>query len=164
VAIAIIVILAAIAIPSYLHMMDKARRSAVVAEFANLATVLQTFQTDWGSYPVAAAGPQVISSSSSGVYRELTSEGSGAALINVPGAKTAHDDPAPIVYIGASALASMTNPFVPSGSAHQYLYATDALGTRWVLYARLGERASAPYLVRRDSASTVAESAAEPAP
>ncbi|MHB8071047.1 MAG: type II secretion system protein [Candidatus Cryosericum sp.] len=164
VALGILIILLAIAIPSYFAMMNKARRSAVIDEFANLATVLQTFQTDWGRYPVAAAGPQVISSSSSGIYKELTTEGTGAALINVAGAKTVHGDDGPVVYIGAASLASMINPFVPSGSAFQYSYATNVAGTRWALYVRLGESTAAKYLVRTDHTSSVVESDAEPAP
>ncbi|MHB8107577.1 MAG: type IV pilin protein [Candidatus Cryosericum sp.] len=163
VALGILIILLAIAIPSYFAMMNKARRSAVIDEFANLATVLQTFQTDWGRYPVAV-GPQVISSSSSGIYRELTTEGTGVAQINVAGAKTVHGDDGPIAYMGAASLASMTNPFVPSGSVFQYTYATDAAGARWVLYVKLGESAAAKYLVRTDRTSSVVESIAEPAP
>lgn len=162
VAIAIIIILVAIAVPSYLRMMDKACRSAVVAEFANLATVLETFYTDWGEYPLASAGSQAIASNDTGVYRELTTEGSGAALTNVTGARTVHDDPAPVVYIGAGALSSMTNPFVASSSDPQYRYATNAAGTAWVLYARMGTSGSARYLVRTDRQSGIVESATEP--
>ncbi|MBA4365948.1 MAG: hypothetical protein C0398_08140 [Coprothermobacter sp.] len=162
VAIAIIIILAAIAIPSYLKMMDKARRSAVVAEFANLATVLETFHTDWGHYPLAAAGSQAIALNDSGVYRELTTEGSGVALTNVAGAKTVHGDTAPIVYIGAGALSSMTNPFVASSSDPQYRYATNEAGTTWVLYVKMGTSGSARYLVRTDRQSGIVESATEP--
>jgi len=161
VAIAIIIILAAIAIPSYLRMMDKARRSAVVAEFANLATVLETFNTDWGHYPLAAA-PQVITASSTGVFAELTTEGSGTAITNVAGARTVHDDPAPIVYIGAAALSSMTNPFVWSLAGPQYTYDSDTDGRHWLLYVCMGEDTDDRYLVRRDGTSTVTESASQP--
>jgi type II secretory pathway pseudopilin PulG len=162
VAIAIIIILAAIAIPSYLKMMDKARRSAVVAEFANLATVLETFNTDWGHYPLTAGGPEAIASNGSVVFKELTTEGSGIAVTNVAGARTAHDDPAPIVYIGAAALTSMTNPFVRSLAGPQYTYDSDTDGRRWLLYVCMGEDADDRYLVRRDGSSTVTESATQP--
>lgn len=162
VAIAIILILLAIAIPSYFRMMDKARRSAVVAEFTNLATVLETFNTDWGHYPLAAAGPQVITASSTGVFAELTTDGSGSALTNVAGAITVHGDAAPIVYIGAAALSSMTNPFVRSLAGPQYTYESDTAGGHWLLYVRMGEDTDDRYLVRRDSASTVTESLEQP--
>jgi len=162
VTIGIIIILAAIAIPSYFRMMDKARRSAVVAEFANLATVLETFNTDWGHYPLAALGSQAIALSDTGVYCELTTEGSGAALTNVAGAKTVHGDAAPIVYIGAGALSSMTNPFVASTSDPQYRYATDEAGSAWVLYVKMGTSGAARYLVRTDRQSGIVESATEP--
>jgi len=161
VTIGIIIILAAIGIPSYLKMMDKARRSVVVAEFTNLATVLGTFQTDWGHYPLPAAAPQVITASSTGVFAELTTEGSGA-VTNVDGARTVHDDAAPIVYIGAGALSSMTNPFVRSLAGPQYTYESDTAGGHWLLYVRMGEDTDDRYLVRRDSASTVTESAEQP--
>jgi len=162
VVIAIIIILAAIAIPSYLRMMDKARRSAVVAEFANLATVLETFHTDWGHYPLAAPGSEAIALNGTVVYRELTTVGSGVALTNVAGARTVHGDAAPIVYIGAGALSSMTNPFVGSTSDPQYRYATNVAGTSWVLYVRMGASGSARYLVRTDRQSGIVESATEP--
>ncbi len=162
VAVAIIIILAAIAIPSYLRMMDKARRSAVVAEFANLATVLETFNTDWGHYPPAAAGSQAIASDDTIVYRELTAEGSGTALTNVAGARTVHGDAAPIVYIGAGALSSMTNPFVTSTSDPGYRYATNAAGSVWILYVRMGTSGSARYLVRTDRQPGIVESETEP--
>jgi len=163
VAIAIILILLAIAIPSYFKMMDKARRSAVVAEFTNLAAVLETFNTDWGHYPLPAAAPQVITASGTSVFAELTAEGSGA-VTNVAGAKTLHDDAAPIVYIGAAALSSMTNPFVVGASGPQYRYATDVAGTTWVLYVKMGTSETAKYLVRTSNRSSIVESAAEPTP
>jgi type II secretory pathway pseudopilin PulG len=162
VAIAIIIILVAIAIPSYSSMMNKARRSAVVAEFANLATVLGTFERDWGHYPLAAAGCQGIAPNDTRVFRELTTEGSAAALTNVAGAKTIHGDAAPIVYIGAAALSSMTNPFVTSTSDPQYRYATDGAGTAWVLYVRMETSETASYLVCTDRYSSIVESAVEP--
>jgi len=162
VAIAIIIILAAIAIPSYLRMMDKAKRAAVIAEFANLATVLETFNTDWGHYPPPAAAPQAITATSTGVFAELTTKGSGA-VTNVAPARTLHDDPAPIVYIGAGALSSMTNPFVQSLAGPQYTYDSDTAGRHWLLYVCMGEDTDDRYLVRRDGASTVTESAVEPA-
>lgn len=162
VAIAIIVILVAIAIPSYAGMMNKARRSAVIAELSNLATVLETFRTDWGHYPVASGSAQTISSSVTVVFRELTTEGAGTAVTNVAGAKTIHGDAAPIVYIGAAALSSMTNPFAASTSGPQYRYATDAGGTSWILYVRMGTSGTAAYLMRSDRQSGIVESAVEP--
>ena len=166
VAIGIIIILAAIAIPVYGRMMDKARRSAVVSEFTNLATVLETFYTDWGHYPLpdplSAVGSQAIASNDTGVFRELTIEGSGTALTNVAGAKTVNGDAAPIVYIGAGALSSMSNPFVRSLAGPQYRYATNAAGTAWVLYVKMGTSGAAWYLVRADHQSGVVESAVEP--
>jgi len=161
VTVAIIILLAAIAIPVYGRMMDKARRSTVVAEFANLATVLETFNTDWGHYPLPVGAPQVITASGTPVFAELTIEGSGA-VTNVAGAKTVHGDAAPIVYIGAGALSRMTNPFVRSVAGPQYTYESDTAGTHWLLYVRMGEDTHDRYLVRRDAASTMTESVDQP--
>jgi type II secretory pathway pseudopilin PulG len=41
--IAIIIILAAIAIPNYLRMTDRARRSRVAGDFASIATALEAY-------------------------------------------------------------------------------------------------------------------------
>ena len=47
VVIAIIIILAAIAIPNYLSMTARAKRSRVASDFAALATAFETYRTDW---------------------------------------------------------------------------------------------------------------------
>ena len=55
VVIAIIIILAAIAIPNYLTMTARAKKSRVASDFAAIATALETYRTDWNTYPVKAA-------------------------------------------------------------------------------------------------------------
>jgi type II secretion system protein G len=54
VVIAIIIILAAIAIPNYLKMTERAKKSRVAADFGALALALESYKTDWGTYPVIA--------------------------------------------------------------------------------------------------------------
>lgn len=51
--IAIIIILAAVAIPNYLNMTERARKAAIESDLKALATALETYQTDWGTYPDA---------------------------------------------------------------------------------------------------------------
>jgi len=51
--IAIIIILAAIAIPNYLRMTERAKVSAIESDLKAVATALEAYDTDWTSYPVA---------------------------------------------------------------------------------------------------------------
>ena len=51
--IAIIIILAAVAIPNYLRMTERAKKAAIESDLKALATALETYQTDWGTYPDA---------------------------------------------------------------------------------------------------------------
>lgn len=46
VVIAIIIILSAIAIPNYLKMTERAKKSRIASDMATLATGLETFKTD----------------------------------------------------------------------------------------------------------------------
>jgi prepilin-type N-terminal cleavage/methylation domain-containing protein len=49
--IAIIIILAAIAIPNYLRMTERAKVSAIESDMKAIATALETYNTDWTQYP-----------------------------------------------------------------------------------------------------------------
>ena len=49
--IAIIIILAAVAIPNYLKMTSRARTAAIQSDLKALATALESYKTDWGHYP-----------------------------------------------------------------------------------------------------------------
>ena len=161
VVIAIIIILAAIAIPNYLTMTARAKKSRLSADFATLATVLETYKTDWGLYPVETKGEVDGTGSGKVVYNGLrgndsSGPGSGdntASGINAVGEK------GPISYIKAGTLTSMTNPFK---SSNKVLYTSD--GTTWVVYANIGTTAN-NYLFRTDNKSTVSENGTtEPTP
>src|SRR5664280_778412 len=69
VVIAIIIILAAIAIPNYLTMTKRAKKSRVASDFAALSTALETFRTDWNVYPIS--GVLTLAPANVG-YRELS--------------------------------------------------------------------------------------------
>jgi type IV pilus assembly protein PilA len=49
--VAIIIVLAAIAIPNYLKMVVRARKSAVMSDMKAIGTALEAYNTDWGGYP-----------------------------------------------------------------------------------------------------------------
>jgi len=130
VVIAIIIILAAIAIPNYLTMTARAKKSRVASDFAAVATALETFKTDWGQYPVSAASQGIVSLTTGGttVNGELTA-GTGAAK-NVAGNTTAAGDVGGIVYMASNILTSMKNPY---NSTNTYSYSGSV--NHWVLSA-----------------------------
>jgi prepilin-type N-terminal cleavage/methylation domain-containing protein len=158
VVIAIIIILAAIAIPNYLKMTERAKRSRLASDYATLATVLETFKTDWGKYPIDAAG--IVKTDTENVHIELSGLGQAAAagaVFNGFGATNAVGEKNPdsglcIEYIKTGTLTSMTNPF---DASMDILYTSD--GDNWVVYTNIGG-ATANYLYRTDGMSTVSES------
>ncbi len=129
--IAIIIILAAIAIPNYLRMTERAKRSRVAGDFTALATALEAYSVDWGKYPVSAAaefGKKIDGTAiTSTIAKELTGV---SATINVATADTLTGEPGGIDYIKAGTIQAMYNPFDPAAG---YYYASDADGTHWVL-------------------------------
>jgi len=135
VVIAIIIILAAIAIPNYLTMTARAKKSRVASDFTALATALETFRTDWNSYPVATVAQIAGTAGTYGNgYKELT--GTGPTYNTAAGNTTAAGDKSPIVYMTTNILASMINPY-STVAGDQYMYTgTNVSGkTHWLLTA-----------------------------
>jgi type IV pilus assembly protein PilA len=155
VVIAIIIILAAIAIPNYLKMTERAKRSRLSADMATLATVLETFKTDWGIYPIASSGQDV--SADTNVHRELA--GTGAGTSNISTATNAVGELGPITYIKTGTLTSMKNPFNTTTWPITYR-SSDTGTTGWAIWAQID---TAKYLYRTSSTSTLTESASAPA-
>lgn len=155
VVIAIIIILAAIAIPNYLKMTERAKRSRLASDMATLATVLETFKTDWGKYPTAVAA-QAINLTTTVIHTELCAGGTGVAVLNKAGNYNAVGEVGPIEYIKEGTLTSIVNPFI---AANNVSYGS-ADGDNWVIYAQID---TAKWLSRTDGTSTVAETAAVPA-
>lgn len=155
VVIAIIIILAAIAIPNYLKMTERAKRSRLASDYATLATVLETFKTDWGIYPIAD-GDQDVSSDSTNVFEELA--GTGGAN-NISTATNAVGEHGPISYIKAGTLTSMKNPFLPDKPVNYRSTTTGATG--WVISAEIGTGAN-KYLTRTSSTSDAIYNASIP--
>ena len=165
VVIAIIIILAAIAIPNYLTMTKRAKNSRLASDMSTLATVLETFKTDWGAYPLgtAAAG---VSLPASLIYTELTGIAHTAGL-NIAGATNAIGEKNGAVgtpfqnYIKEGTLKSIINPFGLPAATPLVYYKTFGTGSAmtWTLYAQTD---TTKWLVRRDSSSTASEEAAVP--
>ncbi len=155
--IAIIIILAAIAIPNYLKMTERAKKARVASDFESLATALESYRTDWGSYPVATSAVKV-NDSTQVLYEELTGIN---ATTNTTTNTTATGEKGGIQYIKPATLDSMVDPFFPTDS---YYYGSSD-GTAWILYC--GYKGSAgsytDYLYRTDSTTQLQESATAPA-
>ena len=135
--IAIIIILAAIAIPNYLRMTDRARRSRVAGDFTAVATALEAFSVDWGTYPYDNATPGPLSGSFGRLNKatQIHDEICGidaAAVINDSTKVTLTGEKGGIEYIKVGTIDSMYNPFNPN-DANDYWYCSSPTGNHWVL-------------------------------
>jgi prepilin-type N-terminal cleavage/methylation domain-containing protein len=156
VVIAIIIILAAIAIPNYLTMTARAKKSRVASDFAAIATALETYKTDWNHYPLtaAAATAEQITASTSLAYKELAGTG---GTVNASNLTTAAGDSGGIAYMTGNILGSMKNPYT---NALDYKYKSDATGATWTLSAT-GDTSN-PFWVRKDITTNLSSAANDP--
>ena len=155
--IAIIIILAAIAIPNYLRMTDRARRSRVAGDFVSLATANEAYLVDWGYYPMgtAIANEPFGKDKMNGEYvAEITGVG---ATHNVSTKTTLTGEKGGIDYIKAATINGMYNPFIPD---EWYFYSCSTNGIHWLLYVSTGS--GKPYLYRTDMVTDLQESATTP--
>jgi prepilin-type N-terminal cleavage/methylation domain-containing protein len=112
--IAIIIILAAIAIPNYLRMTERAKVSAIESDMKAIGTALESYNTDWTAYPnnngsadwglckgelLGFDGSKLPDNSS--LPTGLTAS---AAVLNKSPNKTVTGENAPISYIKPEAL------------------------------------------------------------
>jgi type II secretory pathway pseudopilin PulG len=107
--IAIIIILAAIAIPNYLRMTERAKVSAIESDMKAIGTALEAYNTDWTTYPVAnndwglCEGELLgYDGTNPALPTGLTSP--KKAVLNVAGKQTATGESGPISYIKPEAL------------------------------------------------------------
>jgi prepilin-type N-terminal cleavage/methylation domain-containing protein len=167
VVIAIIIILAAIAIPNYLNMTARAKKSRVQSDMASIATALETYKTDWGTYPVVAkSSANAVDDDTSVIFmalagpETLTSQtaGTGADLNKSPN-KNSIGEAAPINYMKAGTLHSIIDPILSGAKVYYY-----SDGTTWTLYAADAGTAASPtsYMYRTDGMSTPSESSSIP--
>jgi type IV pilus assembly protein PilA len=156
VVIAIIIILAAIAIPNYLRMTERAKRSRLQSDFATLATCLETFKTDWGKYPnkagVTDTQPgEAVNLAASIVHCELA--GTAGGVYNIAGKTNAVGETngaaAPFIeYLKDGTMTSMVNPF---DSTKNIMYGSKD-GNHWILCVET--TGTLPFMRRTDTSST----------
>jgi len=120
--IAIIIILAAIAIPNYLRMTERAKKAAIESDLKSLATALETFNTDWAQYP--ATGWDIMKA-------ELTGADADPATINLAGKKNTLGEEGPIVYINTPAVTAVETK--TDGAATDYTYTNEIDGTGFTI-------------------------------
>ena len=163
VVIAIIIILAAIAIPNYLSMTARAKRSRVASDFAAIATALETYRTDWNQYPKGVTlktAEQISGTSIAAATGNTFAELTGNALASTNQGTTAAGETAPIQYMTANILKSMINPY-SNLQADQYKYTSGSTGagttpTHWLLTATTVASGSGNvFLSRTDEAPSV---------
>jgi prepilin-type N-terminal cleavage/methylation domain-containing protein len=153
--IAIIIILAAIAIPNYLKMTERARRSRIAGDFTSLATSLEAYSVDWGAYPNITLTPGISGTEilkpliDTKIEQELS--GDAAAVWNVTTRYTLTGEKGGIDYMKAGTLQSMYNPYDP---AKGYIYISSATGKHWLLYAQI---AASKWLYRSDMTTDLNE-------
>ena len=152
--IAIIIILAAIAIPNYLRMTDRAKRARVAGDFTSIATAIEAYSVDWGHYPVTTAA-NAFGKNDTGSHFEMEIAGTGTdpAETNVSGKTTLTGEDGGIDYLKLATLTSMYNPFIPGES---YYYASNATsGIHWVLAVQY--KATTDYLWRSDGSTNLTQ-------
>lgn len=149
--IAIIIILAAIAIPSYFNMMQRAKKTRVASDFEAIATALEAYATDWCTYPTDTTAGAVADTGST-IYKELTGQG---ASVNTSGNSTVTSESGGIEYIKAGIMQSMHSPF---NTNEEYYYASSPSGTHWVLEVQLNNP-NADVLYRTDSITQLTQTA-----
>jgi prepilin-type N-terminal cleavage/methylation domain-containing protein len=165
VVIAIIIILAAIAIPNYLTMTARAKRSRVASDFAAIATALETYKTDWNQYPpdaTANTAEQIAGTSVNvavGAAAELTGyKPAGSSQVNK--GTTAAGETAPIQYMTPNILTSMVNPYSTASGGDQYQYTSKqgtANGWHWLLTAVTAPGITTKLLWRTDETTTLSD-------
>ena len=161
--IAIIIILAAIAIPNYLRMTDRARRARVAGDFASLATANEAYLVDWGHYPMSTIltdDPFGKNTATPGPYvKEIT--GVTGAKYNTLSETSLLGEKGGIEYIKSGTISSMYNPFIPSTS---YYYSCNADGSKWLFYVIEKTTPSITYLYRTDMMTDLQETTTKPTP
>jgi prepilin-type N-terminal cleavage/methylation domain-containing protein len=157
----IILILAAIAIPNYLNLKDRAKRARAYEDLSNIGYLLEMYRVDWGVYPIVVAG-ETFGKNTDGPWLkstlsiELTGSGAAAPYINIPGKKTLTGHSGGVEYIERTKFVNLYNPFNPSEDYH---YQTDAQGKEWLLYLTLP---GGSVLYRTTTITDLIEAAAPP--
>ncbi|MEM3827662.1 MAG: prepilin-type N-terminal cleavage/methylation domain-containing protein [Conexivisphaerales archaeon] len=95
--IAIIIILAAIAIPNYLKMQQRAKISAIESDMKSISTALEAYNSDWSQYPGVSTWDNL--------KKELT--GDTTATTNISSHTTVTGEAGGIEYISQANLEAL---------------------------------------------------------
>lgn len=120
--IAIIIILAAVAIPNYLKMTSRAKTAAIQSDLKALATALETYKTDWGHYPGTDWGT-------------MTAELKATGTENKPSATNLLGAPGGDVYITPEAITALeakvkSHTYSITGGSYTITVTADIDGTK----------------------------------
>jgi prepilin-type N-terminal cleavage/methylation domain-containing protein len=163
VVIAIIIILAAIAIPNYLSMTARAKRSRVASDMNAIATALESYKTDWGFYPKISTAERV-SDTQGDIYKELTGQGGS---VNVSTNFTSSGEAGGVGYMKAGTLQSIKNPLDTGTVDNQnekgnaIFYISDANGSAWKLVAH-DASGNGSWYYTADSQTTLTNTSTQP--
>jgi len=158
--IAIIIILAAIAIPNYLRLTDRARRARIAGDFSSLATANEAYLVDWGHYPKGSAiadgefGKGITTTEDLKYVQEITGVN---ATYNASSKTSLVGELGGIEYIKSATIGSMYDPFIPDEG---YFYSCTTNGIHWLLYVSTG--VDKPYLSRTDMVTDLQETDSTP--
>jgi len=112
--IAIIIILAAIAIPNYLRMTERAKVSAIESDMKAIGTALEAYNTDWTHYPYDSNGTDWD-------YCKSELLGDGTGTVNKSGNTTVTGENGGIQYIKQEAITAFeTKVGLNSGGSIDY--------------------------------------------
>jgi len=151
--VAIIVILAAIIIPNFTDITDRSKTARVSEDFSNLATALELYRGDWGTFPIAKTAV-AVNDEKEVFFKELT----GTGTTNTASKTTITGFEGGIPYVKPATLKNLVSPYNPSDT---YYYITDDKGRAWVLYVK---DANEKYVWRSDSTSALQTQDEPPTP
>jgi|APHig6443718053_1056840.scaffolds.fasta_scaffold63839_2 prepilin-type N-terminal cleavage/methylation domain-containing protein len=156
--VAIIIILAAIAVPSYLQLTLRAKKARLAADLKVMAAAIEEFKLDWGSYPEVTKN--VALSNDVGDWVSPFKELAGAATHNSlrqnrPSNQTIFGEQGGHCYIKPETLPAIRNPLnsktnggrwtgLTDQSLIYYCSNTDGSGQDWALWV-YGPETSSPH-------------------
>ena len=130
VVIAIILILVVISALIYPKMVDRAKRARVESDFQAIATALESYRSDFGSYPASPSvefgAPVDAPTPATVITRELSGKD---GTKNTNGTVTLLGEAGPVSFIKTETVQQMVNPWQ---AKHGYHYESD--GSNWKLW------------------------------
>lgn len=157
------ILLIVISIPIYLRKSEDLKMERVKTDFDYLASHLEAFKVDWGSYPIVPDGEYFGKNTDDVAIKatltiELAGSGTEATYINIPGKQALTGKYGGIEYIETGRILMFYNPFNPRSD---YYYRTDSSGSTWVLSLFLP---NGKVLYRTNKMATLTEADVAPIP